>query len=95
MVRIQARRESELKLSEFMKFSMIWKIKKKPLMMRVVHEPDWKSFRRSEAQTREILLDRMESSGKKNVMYRVAEFSFAGKSLFVLFLAPFYDESFL
>lgn len=28
MVRIQARRESELKLSEFMKFSMIWKIKK-------------------------------------------------------------------
>lgn len=35
VVRIQARRESELKLSEFMKFSMNWKIKKKPLMMRV------------------------------------------------------------
>lgn len=54
-----------------------------------VHEPDWKSFR---AQTREIFLDRMESSDRKNVMYRVAEFSFAGKSLFVLFLALFYDE---
>lgn len=97
VVRIQARRESELKLSEFMKFAMNKKRKKKLLMMmRVCTRAGLEKW---QAGRRAVAGNSPRSNGKlgvgrenKNVMYRVAEFSFAGKSLFVLFLALFYDE---